>query len=80
MDLIDIYRAFHLKVAEYTWNILQDRSHAGWDTSEIILSFFFDHNSGRLEIIYKKTNNKTKHKHVEAKQYVTKQQKKSTRK
>ena len=34
MDLIDIYRAFHLKAAEYilfkcTWNNLWDRPHAG---------------------------------------------------
>ena len=34
MDLIDIYRAFHPKIAEYTllrcsWNILQDRSYLG---------------------------------------------------
>jgi len=34
MDLSDIYRAFHPKAAEYTffskytWNILQNRSHA----------------------------------------------------
>ena len=32
MDLIDAYRTFHLKAAEYTFkwtcNILQDRSHA----------------------------------------------------
>ena len=34
MNLIDFYRAFHLKAAKYTffnctWNIRQDRSHAG---------------------------------------------------
>ena len=35
MDLINICRAFHPKAAEYTffskctWNIIQDRSHAG---------------------------------------------------
>ena len=27
-DLIDIYRTFHPKAAEYTWNIPQDRAHA----------------------------------------------------
>ena len=28
MNLIDIYRACHLKAAEYTWNVHQDRTHA----------------------------------------------------
>ena len=52
IHLIDIYRTFHPKKAEYMfkciWNILLDRSHAGHKTSvntfkktEIILSFFF---------------------------------------
>ena len=42
---------------------------------EIISSIFSDHNAMRLEINYKKKKKKTakKHKHVAAKQYVTKQ-------
>ena len=40
--------------------------------TEIISSIFSDHSTIRLEINYKKKNCK-KHKHVEAKQYITKQ-------
>ena len=40
---------------------------------EIISSIFSDHNAMRLEINYKKKKNAKKHKHVAAKQYVTKQ-------
>ena len=39
--------------------------------TEIMLSIFSYHNAVGLEINYKKTY--TKHKHMEAKQYVTKQ-------
>ena len=40
--------------------------------TEIIASIFYDHNTMRLEIDYKKTTAK-KNKHVEAEQYATKQ-------
>ena len=40
--------------------------------TEIISSIFSNHNTVRLEINYKEKNCK-KHKHVEAKQYATKQ-------
>ena len=85
MDLIDIYRAFHLKAAEYTVfssthgtisridHLLGHKASLGkFKKTEIISSIFFDHKTMRLEINYKKITSK-KHKHVEAKQYSTKQ-------
>ena len=84
MDLIDIYRAFHPKAAEYTFfssahgtfsridHMLGHNVSLGkFKEIEIIASIFYDKNTMRLEINYTKKKCK-KHKHVEAKQYVTK--------
>ena len=84
INLIDIYSTFHLKTADYTFcssahrtfsridHILGHKSSLGKFTKiEIILSIFSDHNSMRLEINYMEKNIK-EHKHMEAKQYVTK--------
>ena len=67
MDLIDIYRTFHPKAAEYTFfsnahGILSRTDHVlGHKVSlgkfkkmEIISSIFSNHNVKRLEINYKK--------------------------
>ena len=67
IDLIDIYRTFHPKVAEYTFfssahrtfsrihHILGHKSSLGKFTKiEIISSIFSDHNAMRLEFNYKK--------------------------
>ena len=85
MDLTDIYRAFHPKEAEYTFfssahgtfsridHMLGHKVSLGkFKKIEIISSIFSDHNAMRLEINYKKENCK-KHKHVEARQYASKQ-------
>ena len=79
MDLIDLYRTFHLKGAEYTFfssahgtfssidHMLGHKtSLSKFKKTEIISSIFFYHNTMRLEINYKKKYKK--HKHVEAKQ------------
>ena len=85
MDLIDIYRTFHPKTAECTFfssahgtfsridHILGHKSSLGkFKKIEIVSSIFSDHNALRLDINYrKKTVKKTKH--MEAKQYATKQ-------
>ena len=86
IDLTDIYRAFHPKAAEYTFSLLHmehspdlttcwaTKSSLGkFNKIEIISSIYSDHNAMRLEISYKKKTGK-KHKHMEAKQYATKQQ------
>ena len=83
-DLIDIYRTFHSKTADYTFfssahgtfsridHILGHKSsHSKFKRIEIISSIFSDHNTMRLEMNYREKKHK-KHKHVEAKQYVTK--------
>ena len=85
MDLINIYRAFHPKAAEYTFfssahgtfsridHMLGHKVSLGkFKKIEIISSIFSDHNAMRLEINYKKKNCK-KHKDIEDKQYATKQ-------
>ena len=67
IDLIDIYRTFHLKVEEYTFfsrahgtfsridHILGNKSSLGkFKKTEIISSIFSDHNTMRLEINYRK--------------------------
>ena len=67
IDLIDIYRAFHLKAAEYTFfssahgtfsrvdHMLGHKASFGkFLKIEIISSIFSDHNAMRLEINYKK--------------------------
>ena len=83
-DLIDIYRTFHPKTADYTFfssahetfsridHILGHKSSLGkFKKIEIISSIFSDHNTMRLEINYKEKKHK-KHEHMEAKQYITK--------
>ena len=65
IDLIDIYRTFHLKTADYTFfssahgyspgeNILWVTNLASVDLrkTEVISSIFSDHNAMRLEINY----------------------------
>ena len=82
--LIDIYRTFHLKTADYTffssahrtfsriYHILSHKLSLGkFKKTEIISSIFSDHKAMRLEINYKGKKCK-KHKHMEAKQYITK--------
>ena len=67
IDLIDIYRTFHPKVAEYTFfsnahgtfsridSILDHKSSLGkFKKIEIISSIFSDHNAMTLEINYRK--------------------------
>ena len=67
IDLIDIYRTFHLKVAEYTFfssahgtfsrivHILGHKSSLSkFKKTEIVSSIFSDHNTMRLEINYRK--------------------------
>ena len=66
IDLIDIYRTFHLKMADYTFfssahgtfsridHILGHKSSLGkFKKIEIISSIFSDHNAMRLEINYR---------------------------
>ena len=84
IDLIDIYRTFHQKTADYTFfssahrtfsridHILGHKSSLGkFKKIKIISGIFSNHNTMRLEIIYRKKKSK-KHKHMEAKQYATK--------
>ena len=84
INLIDIYRTFHPKTADYTFfssahrmfsridHILGHKlSLSKFKKIEIISSIFSDHNAMRLEINYREKTVK-KHKHMEAKQYVTK--------
>ena len=85
MNLIDIYRTLNPKAAEYTFfssahgtfsridHLLDHKtSLSKFKKTEIISSIFYDLNIMRLEINYKNKNCK-KHKHMEAKQYATKQ-------
>ena len=66
IDLIDIYRTFHLKTADYTFfssaqgtvsrtdHILSHKSSLGkFKKTEIISSIFSDQNTMRLEIYYR---------------------------
>ena len=84
IDLIDIYRTFHTKVAEYTFfssahgtfsridHILGHKSSLGkFKKIEILSNIFSGHNAMRLEINYRKKNCK-KHKYMEARQCSTK--------
>ena len=77
IDLIDIYRTFHPKVAQYTFfssahgtfcridHISGHKSSLGkFKNTEIIPSTFSDHMAMRLEINYRKKNCK-KHKYME---------------
>ena len=83
IDLTDIYRTFHPKT-DYTFfssahgtfsrtdHILGHKSSLSkFKIIEIISSIFSDHNTTRLEMNYREKKCK-KHKHREAKQYVTK--------
>ena len=85
MDITDTYIAFHPKVAEYTFfssvpgtfsridHILGHKaSISKFKKIEIISSIFPEYNAMRLEINYKERKT-VKNRHVEAKQYVTKQ-------
>ena len=76
MDLIDIYRTFHPKTADYTFfssahgtcsridRILGHKSSLGkFKKIEIISSIFSNHNAMRLDINYRKKNFK-KYKHT----------------
>ena len=84
IDLIGIYRTFHLKVAEYTFFSSAHGTFSRIDhilghklclrkfkKIDIISSIFSDHNAVRLEINYRKKTCK-KHKYMEAKQCTTK--------
>ena len=79
-----MYRTFHLKRADYTFfasahgtfsridHILGHKSSLSkFKRIEIISSTFSDHNVMRLEINYREKK-RNKHKHMEAKQYITK--------
>ena len=71
MDLIDIYRAFHPKTAEYTFfssahgtfsridHMLGHKASLGKFKKIEIVSIFSDHKTMRLEINYKKKLQKT---------------------
>ena len=83
IDLIDIYRTFHPKTADYTFfssahrtfsridHILGNKSRLSKFKEIEISTIFSDHNTMRLEINYREKKRK-KHKHREAKLYVTK--------
>ena len=76
MDLIDIYKAFHLKAEEYTFFSRSHGTSSGFDHMlghksslgkfrkiEIISSIFPNHNATRLKINFKKREkNSKKHK------------------
>ena len=84
MDLVDIFRTQHPNTEEYTFfssahgtfskiDILGHKSNLSkFKKIEIISSIFSNHNTLRLDINYKKKNFK-KHKHMESKQYISKQ-------
>ena len=82
-DLIDIYRTFHPKRADYTFFSSargtfsridhisgQKSSLSKFKKIEIISSIFSDHNAMRLDINYREKNCK-KYKHMGDKQYTT---------
>ena len=84
IDLMDIYRTFHQKTAHYNFfsgphgtfsridQILGHKANFGkFKKIELISSIFSDHNAMRLEINYRQKKKSKKHKHMEAKQYVT---------
>ena len=83
IDLSDIYRTFHPKAADYTFfssahgtfsridhTLGHKSSLSKFKKIEIISNIFSDHNAMRLEMNDGKK--RKKHKHMEAKQYVTK--------
>ena len=80
IDLIDIFRIYHLNAEEYTFllsvhgtfsridHILGHKSNfSKFKKTEIVSSIFSDHNSMRLDINYKKKKTCKKHKHMEIK-------------
>ena len=82
IDLINIYRAIHPKTADYTFfssahgtfsridHILGHKSSLSkFKKLEIVSSIFSDHNAMEINSRVKYVK---KHKHMEAKQYVTK--------
>ena len=84
IDLIDIYKTFHPKTADYTFfssvhgtfsridhTLGQKSSLSKFKKIEIIWSIFSEHNTMRLEMNYR-GKTREKHKHMETKQYVTK--------
>ena len=84
IDLIDIYRTFHPKTADYTFfsraqgtfsridHILGHKSSLSkFKKIEIISSIFSDHNAMRSEMNYREKNVKNTNT-LEAKQYLTK--------
>ena len=84
MNLFDIFRIFQPNAEEYTFfssahgifsktdHILRHISNLSkFKKTEIISNIFFDHNTMRLDINYKKINCK-RHKHIEIKQHVSK--------
>ena len=84
MDLIDIYRTLHPKTTDYTFfsnahgtfsrvdHMLGLKASLGkFKKIEIVSSIFSNHNAMRLGINYRGKKRK-KHKHMEAKQYITK--------
>ena len=77
MDLIDIFRTFHVNAEEYTFfssahgtfsrldHILSHKSNLSkYKKIEIISSIFSDHNAMKLDINYKKKKNCKKHKRL----------------
>ena len=85
MNLIDIYRAFHPKAAEH---IFFSSAHGTFSSIDHMLGHIqasvnlrklksyqaiFPSRAMRLAVNYKKKKNFKKHKHVETKQYATKQ-------
>ena len=84
MDLFDIFRTFHPNAKHYTFlssahgafsridHILGHKSNLRKVKKiEIISNIFFDHNTMRLDINYKKINCE-RHKHMEITQHVSK--------
>ena len=84
MNLIDIYRTFHSKATEHTFfssahgtfsridHIFGHKSSLGkFKKIKVISSIFSDHNTMRLEINYRGKRT-VKHKHMEAKKFITK--------
>ena len=84
MNLIDIFRTFHPNAEEYTFFSSAHGTFSRIDQlfghksnlskikkTEIISSIFSDHNTLKLDIIFKKKNCK-KHKHMEIKQHTSK--------
>ena len=85
MDLIGIFRNFHPNAEEYTFfssahgtfsridHILSHKSNLSkFKKIEIVSSIFSDHNTMRLDIIYRKKKKHSKtHKLMEIKQYIT---------